>query len=124
MAMVPASTMRSPHDSPTPNLVLMGCSRRRALSKLPLSAQLRSGSKRMREPAAERDGGMGLGYVAGLETVLGWKRRPSEGHGHGLMCGIQSHGAGLGYGVMCAASYHGVQHPLTVAAAKPVAHPV
>lgn len=40
IAMLPASTIRSPHDSPSPYLALMGSSSLRALSRLVLSSQL------------------------------------------------------------------------------------
>lgn len=50
MAVVPASTIRSPHVSASPYLALMGSSRRLALSRLVLSSQAPSGPKRMRAP--------------------------------------------------------------------------
>lgn len=56
IAMVPAITMRSPHDSASPYLALMGSSSFLALSRLVLSAQEISGWKRMRAPVKYQTG--------------------------------------------------------------------
>ena len=45
-ATLPASTIRSDHDSASPYCCFTGHNRRRALSRLPLSGQLFSGSNR------------------------------------------------------------------------------
>jgi hypothetical protein len=46
MAQLPAKTMRSAQEIRLPYFCLIGQSRRRALSRLPLSGQLLSGAKR------------------------------------------------------------------------------
>ena len=51
MATVPAKTIKSPQDSPTPYFSFNGRNKCLALSKLVLSAQLRSGSNRCLAPS-------------------------------------------------------------------------
>ena len=67
-ATLPARIIRSAHDSLRPYFCLIGHSRRRALSRLPLSGQLLSGAKRcspLPRAAAAVDDAVGAGAVPG-----------------------------------------------------------